>query len=63
MLWDPKQGKVVGLAGSGASPPETHSRDRALAGEERRFAARRRHPRSTPGAVDAWWTLHQRYGV
>ena len=62
MLWDPKQGKVVGLAGSGASPRKltleiarAHAKDGALppVGPI---------PVSTPGACDAWWTLHQRYG-
>ncbi len=62
MLWDSKQSKVVGLAGSGRSPQglsletvRAHARDGAL-------------PKlgavtvSTPGALDAWWSLHQRYG-
>jgi len=62
LLWDPKPGKVVALAGSGRSP-------RALSLE----TVRARSPHgtiapygaisvSTPGAVDAWWTLHRRYG-
>ena len=62
MLWDPKQAKVVGLAGSGRSP-------RGLSLE----VVRARSPNgsiaplgaisvSVPGALDAWWTLHQRYG-
>ena len=62
MLWDPKQGKVVGLAGSGASPRKltldiarSHAKDGAL-------PAVGPVPVSTPGACDAWWTLHQRYG-
>jgi len=62
MLWDPKARKVVGLNGSGRSP-------RALSLETQRERARHGHipthgavSVSTPGAVDAWWTLHQRYG-
>jgi gamma-glutamyltranspeptidase/glutathione hydrolase len=62
MLWDPKLGKVVGLAGSGESP-------RALSLEIARSKAVDGHlpPHgavsvSVPGAVDGWWTLHQRYG-
>ncbi len=62
MLWDPKLGKVVSLAGSGRSP-------QALSLE----TVRQRSPKGTipglgaisvsvPGALDAWWTLHQRYG-
>ncbi len=62
MLWDPKQGKVVGLAGSGASPRKLTleiARSRAKNGALPPVGA---IPVSTPGAVDAWWTLHQRYG-
>jgi gamma-glutamyltranspeptidase / glutathione hydrolase len=62
MLWDPKQGKVVGLAGSGASPRKltleiarAHAKDGALPSVGP-------IPVSTPGACDAWWALHQRYG-
>jgi gamma-glutamyltranspeptidase / glutathione hydrolase len=62
MLWDPKQGKVVGLAGSGASPRKltleiarAHARDGALPPVGAVSV-------STPGVCDAWWTLHQRYG-
>jgi gamma-glutamyltranspeptidase/glutathione hydrolase len=62
MLWDPKVDKVIGLNGSGRSP-------RALTLETQRERARGGFIRpvgavtvSTPGAVDAWWELHQRYG-
>ena len=62
MLWDPKARKVIGLAGSGASP-------RGLSLETVRSRARNGAlpplgavTVSVPGAVDAWWTLHQRYG-
>jgi gamma-glutamyltranspeptidase/glutathione hydrolase len=62
MLWDPGQGKVVGMAGSGPSP-------RALTLEIARSRARNGAlpplgaiAISVPGAVDGWWTLHQRYG-
>ena len=62
MLWDPKAKKVVGLAGSGASP-------RGLSLETVRARAKNGAlpplgaiSVSVPGAVDAWWTLHQRYG-
>ncbi len=62
MLWDPKARKVVGLAGSGASP-------RALTLETVRGRARNGAlpplgavSVSVPGALDAWWTLHRRYG-
>jgi gamma-glutamyltranspeptidase/glutathione hydrolase len=62
MLWDPRLNKVVGLAGSGRSPKaltlET-VRQRAVNGVIPKFGA---VSISTPGALDAWWTLHQRYG-
>jgi gamma-glutamyltranspeptidase/glutathione hydrolase len=62
LLWDPKAREVVGLNGSGRSP-------RRLTLDEHRRRARNGviHSHgiasvSTPGAVDAWWMLHQRYG-
>ena len=62
MIWDPKQGKVVGLAGSGASPRSLSLamvRTRATKGALPPLGA---VSVSVPGAVDAWWTMHQRYG-
>jgi gamma-glutamyltranspeptidase/glutathione hydrolase len=62
MIWDPKLSKVVGLAGSGRSPKaltlET-ARARAKNGVLPAYGA---ISVSVPGALDAWWTLHQRYG-
>mgnify|MGYP001627286528 CR=1 FL=1 len=62
LLWDPKTRKVVGLNGSGRSPAglslETQ-RARAKNGLIPRFGT---ISVTVPGAVDAWWTLHQRYG-
>ncbi|GAA0337728.1 gamma-glutamyltransferase [Sphingomonas oligophenolica] len=62
MIWDPAAGKVVGLAGSGASPRgltlET-VRARAANGALPPLGA---VSVSVPGAVDAWWTMHKRYG-
>ncbi|WEK00047.1 MAG: gamma-glutamyltransferase family protein [Candidatus Sphingomonas phytovorans] len=62
MLWDPKVKKVVGLAGSGGSPHglslET-VRSRARNGVIPPLGA---VSVSVPGALDAWWMLHQRYG-
>ncbi len=62
MVWDPKQAKVVGLAGSGRSPQglslET-VRARCPSGVLPHVGAL---TVSTPGALDAWWSLHQRYG-
>jgi gamma-glutamyltranspeptidase/glutathione hydrolase len=62
MLWDPKLAKVVALAGSGASPKSLSLetvRARSQNGVIPKFGA---ISVSTPGALDAWWTLHQRYG-
>ena len=62
MLWDPAKKTVVGLNGSGRSP-----RGLSLA-EVRRRAVNNHIPAygavsvSVPGAVDAWWEMHQRYG-
>jgi len=63
LLWDPKTRKVMGLNGSGRSP-------RALSLEtvRQRAAPKGFIPSygaisvSVPGAVDAWATLHARYG-
>ena len=62
MIWDPKLAKVVSLAGSGRSPKtltlET-ARARAKNGVLPTYGA---ISVSVPGALDAWWNLHQRYG-
>ena len=61
-VWDPKVGKLAGMASSGRSP-------KALSLETvRKHAVDGHIPAigavsvSTPGALDGWWTLHQRYG-
>ncbi|HEX4322175.1 MAG TPA: gamma-glutamyltransferase family protein [Acidobacteriaceae bacterium] len=62
MVWDPKLGKIVSLAGSGRSPRKLTLetvRSRAIHGVIPKYGA---ISISTPGALDAWWTLHQRYG-
>lgn len=62
MLWDPKAAKVVGIAGSGRSPRKLTleiARSRAVDGHLPPLGA---VAVSTPGAVDCWWRLHQRYG-
>jgi gamma-glutamyltranspeptidase/glutathione hydrolase len=62
MLWDPNIKKVVGMAGSGRSPQKLTleiARSRAVNGALPGLGA---IAVSTPGAVDGWWTLHQRYG-
>ena len=62
LLWDPKAEAVMGLAGSGRSPKALSLemvRARAKNGVIPALGA---VSVSTPGALDAWWTLHQRYG-
>jgi gamma-glutamyltranspeptidase / glutathione hydrolase len=62
MIWDPKLNKVVSLAGSGRSPKSLTLeivRARAKNGAIPPLGA---VSISTPGALDAWWTMHQRYG-
>ena len=61
-VWDPKTGKLAGMASSGRSP-------KALTLETVRAHAVDGHipalgaiSVSTPGCLDGWWTLHQRYG-
>ena len=62
LMWDPAQGRVVGLNGSGNSPMglslET-ARSRAVEGYLPRYGA---VTVNVPGTVDAWWSAHQRYG-
>jgi gamma-glutamyltranspeptidase/glutathione hydrolase len=61
-VWDPRAGKLEGMASSGRSPKglslET-ARARAQNGVLPKLGA---VTVSTPGALDGWWTLHQRYG-
>jgi len=61
-VWDPKVGKLAGMASSGRSPKaltlET-VRARAVDGHIPALGA---ISVSTPGCLDGWWTLHQRYG-
>ncbi|HEX7944468.1 MAG TPA: gamma-glutamyltransferase, partial [Phenylobacterium sp.] len=63
LLWDPKTKKVMGLNGSGRSP-----KGLSLETVRKRATSRGTIPSygavsvSVPGAVDAWATLHARYG-
>ena len=61
-VWDPKVGKLAGMASSGQSPKSLSlatARSRAVNGALPALGA---VTVSTPGALDGWWTLHQRYG-
>lgn len=62
LMWDPAKQTVVGLNGSGRSPKGlslAEVRRRAIEGHIPRYGA---VSVSVPGAVDAWWSMHQRYG-
>ncbi|HEY5071591.1 MAG TPA: gamma-glutamyltransferase family protein [Caulobacteraceae bacterium] len=62
MVWDPVKARLRGLNGSGRSPRSLSlatQRARAVGGHIPSHGAL---SVSTPGAVDAWWTLHERYG-
>ena len=62
MVWDPKLSKVVSMASSGKSPQSltlATARSRAIDAVLPRYGA---ISVSTPGALDGWWALHQRYG-
>jgi gamma-glutamyltranspeptidase/glutathione hydrolase len=62
MVWDPATAKLAGINGSGRSPRSLSmatQRARAVGGFIPSHGAL---SVSTPGAVDAWWTLHRRYG-
>ncbi len=62
MIWDPQRARVVSLAGSGESPRALSlatARAHAVGGALPKLGA---VTVSVPGALDAWWTLHQRYG-
>ena len=61
-VWDPKAAKLEAMASSGRSPKaltlET-VRSRAINGAIPALGA---IAVSTPGCLDGWWTLHQRFG-
>jgi len=61
-VWDPKANKLEGMASSGRSPKSLSletARSRAINGVLPKLGA---VTVSTPGALDGWWALHQRYG-
>ena len=62
MLWDPKALKGVGLAGSGRSPKSLSLATVRARSPKGTISALGAISVSVPGALDAWWTLHQRYG-
>ena len=61
-VWDPKVGKLAGMASSGKSPQSLSLatvRAHAVNGHIPALGA---IAVSTPGCLDGWWVLHQRYG-
>jgi gamma-glutamyltranspeptidase / glutathione hydrolase len=62
MIWDPKQSKVMGMASSGKSPKSLSLETARARSKDGVLPALGAISVSTPGALDGWWTLHQRYG-
>ena len=63
MLWDPKQKKVVGFNGSGNSPKGLSlATARTKADKDGYLPRYGAVTVNVPGAVDAWWSAHQKYG-
>ena len=62
MVWDPKTRKLAGLNGSGRSPRSLSLATQRARAKNGLIASYGAVSVSTPGAVDAWWTLHKRYG-
>jgi len=61
MVWDAAEGKLHGLNGSGRSP-RSLTRKRFLQGGLEQVPPFGPLPVTVPGAVDAWFTLHGRFG-
>ena len=62
MVWDPGLPSWSDSPASGRSPRKLSSRDRARTAKHGVIPAYGAISVSTPGALDGWWTLHQRYG-
>jgi gamma-glutamyltranspeptidase / glutathione hydrolase len=61
-VWDPTLAKVVSMAGSGRSPKSLRLETVRARAKHGAIAPLGAISVSTPGALDGWWTLHQRYG-
>ncbi|HTV96633.1 MAG TPA: gamma-glutamyltransferase family protein [Steroidobacteraceae bacterium] len=62
LVWDPAQGKLQGLAGSGKSPRSLSLETVRARSRNGAIPAYGAISVSTPGVLDAWWSLHRRYG-
>ena len=62
LLWDPQAREVVGLNGSGRSPMSLSLETQRARAKGGLIGSHGAISVSTPGAVDAWRMLHQRYG-
>jgi gamma-glutamyltranspeptidase/glutathione hydrolase len=63
LMWDPTTRKVLGLNGSGRSPKALSlAEQRKRASEKGLINSFGAVSVSVPGAVDTWWTLHQKFG-
>ncbi len=61
-VWDPKAGKLMGMASSGRSPKALSLATVRTHAVDGHIPALGAVSVSVPGALDGWWTLHQRYG-
>lgn len=62
LVWDPEAARVVGLAGSGRSPRSLSLETVRARSKQGVIPAYGAISVSTPGALDAWHALHERYG-
>jgi gamma-glutamyltranspeptidase/glutathione hydrolase len=63
LVWDPKTGRLYGLNGSGASPSGLSAEElRRRLGPRTAIPLWGALPVTVPGAVDAWFELHGRFG-
>jgi gamma-glutamyltranspeptidase/glutathione hydrolase len=61
-VWDPKANKLMGMASSGRSPKNLSLATARAHAVDGHLPALGAVTVSTPGALDGWWALHQRYG-
>jgi gamma-glutamyltranspeptidase/glutathione hydrolase len=68
LIWDPKTQKLYGINGSGRAPMGMSLSDRAAREAKIKTSAPGRRPSygsvtvTVPGAVDAWFSMHARFG-